>query len=123
MSNVILGTFSAHLIWVKNNTMQVAVSKPVQRLCSKTTHLENLPDGTNVYSWIAIAIWSLKTKVLSTEKKKNNTGRKTTDFLCFTKGVIQVTEAFTAKTKLADHVPHRFRARDRCFQRRINPVV
>lgn len=71
MSNVIFGTVSAYLSWVKNNTMQVTVSNPVQALYSKTSHLENLPDGTNAYSWSATAIWSLKTKVLSTEEKIN----------------------------------------------------
>lgn len=50
MSNAISGTVSAQLSWVKNNTMRVTVSKPVQALCSKTSHLENLPDGTNGYS-------------------------------------------------------------------------
>lgn len=70
MSNAISGTVSAQLSWVKNNTIQVTVSKPVQALCSKTSHLENLPDGTNGYSWIAIVIQSLKTKVLPSERKK-----------------------------------------------------
>lgn len=50
MSSAISGTVSAQLSWVKNNTMQVTVSKPVQALRSKTSHLENLPDGTNGYS-------------------------------------------------------------------------
>lgn len=70
MSNAISGSLSAQLSWVKNNTMQVTVSKPVQALCSKTSHLENLPDGTNGYSWIAIVIQSVKTKVLPSERKK-----------------------------------------------------
>lgn len=96
MSNVIFGTVSAHLSWVKNNTMQVTVSKPVQALCSKTTHLENLPDGTNAYSWIAIAIWSLKTKVLSAEEKKKKrkqamlAKRQLISYVLLTKEGIQV---------------------------------
>lgn len=70
MSSAISGTVSAQLSWVKNNTLQVTVSKPVQALRSKTSHLENLPDGTNGYSWIATVIQSLKTKVLPRERKK-----------------------------------------------------
>lgn len=124
MSNVIFGTVSAHLSWVKNNAMRVTVSKPVQALCSKTSHLENLPDGTNAYSWIAIAIWSLKTKVLSTEKEKITLAQR--QFICYVllaKGEIQATYAFPSKTKLAVHVPHTSRAREGYFQTMTNPIV
>lgn len=83
MSNAIFGTVSAHLIWDKNNNMQVIVSKPVHALCNKTSHLEKLPDGSSVYSWIVTAIQSLKIKILSSEKKNNNAGATMMN-VCFT---------------------------------------